>query len=75
MSTKNWTGLWFEEKRNRWRVRLYHKRRVIHLSYHTTEQEARDVWRQVNDRLHNKPKTLMMGVLQDARLHYRTRKS
>ena len=33
-------GLWFEENRNRWRVRLYKNKKVFWLSYHDTEDEA-----------------------------------
>ena len=35
-------GLWFEEERNRWRVRLYKDKSVFWLSYHETEDEALD---------------------------------
>lgn len=36
-------GVWFEESRNRWRVRLYYNGHVVHRSYHPDEDEAMDV--------------------------------
>jgi hypothetical protein len=33
-------GLWYESARNRFRVRLYHKETLFHLSYHDTYPEA-----------------------------------
>lgn len=36
------TGLWFEDERSRWRVRLYKAKKVFWLSYHDDETEARD---------------------------------
>jgi len=35
-------GIYYEKKRNRYRVRLYHKHEVVHLSYHPTETEAEE---------------------------------
>jgi hypothetical protein len=37
-------GVYYEEARNRWRVRLYKDGRVIHRSYHPTEEEAWTTW-------------------------------
>lgn len=34
-------GLFFDPDRKRWRVRLYRGHRVVHLSYHRTEEAAR----------------------------------
>lgn len=36
-------GVWHEEKRNRWRVRLYYNGHVVHRSYHPDEEEAIEV--------------------------------
>lgn len=33
-------GVWYEQKRKRWRVRLYHNNEVVHRSYHRSEAEA-----------------------------------
>lgn len=33
-------GLWYEAPRKRWRVRLYKKRHLCHLSYHASYEEA-----------------------------------
>ena len=33
-------GVWFEETRGRYRVRLYYNGHVIHRSYHKDEEEA-----------------------------------
>lgn len=33
-------GLWYEAPRKRWRVRLYKRGRLYHLSYHTTYKDA-----------------------------------
>lgn len=33
-------GLFYEEGRKRFRVRLYHEKRVFHLSYHYSYEEA-----------------------------------
>lgn len=38
-------GVWYEEKRDRYRVRIYRgSSRVIHLSYHETEADALRAW-------------------------------
>ena len=37
-------GIWFEPVRKRFRVRLYNGTRVAHLSYHDTEEDARQAW-------------------------------
>lgn len=42
-------GLFFDPKENRWRVRLYRGRNVVHLSYHRSETEAEEVWRTLVD--------------------------
>lgn len=33
-------GIWFEERRNRYRVRIYRRGRVIHRSYHQNVTDA-----------------------------------
>ncbi len=33
-------GLFFDEERQRWRVRLYRDKEIFWLSYHRSEQEA-----------------------------------
>lgn len=40
--TTAFRGLWFETTRHRWRVRLYSKGRIYHLSYHHDYREAID---------------------------------
>jgi hypothetical protein len=37
-------GVYYEEARGRWRVRLYKDGKVIHRSYHPTEEEAWNTW-------------------------------
>ena len=37
-------GIYFDRQRNRWRVRLYKQRDVVHLSYHPTYKLAVDAW-------------------------------
>ncbi len=41
---KNPVGIYFDRQRNRWRVRLYKQREVVHLSYHPTYQMAYTRW-------------------------------
>ena len=38
-------GIWFEENRNRYRVRLYKNGKVAHRSYHNTYEEAESALR------------------------------
>ena len=38
-------GIWFEENRNRYRVRLYKNGKVVHRSYHTTYEAAESALR------------------------------
>jgi len=38
-------GVWYEDSRNRWRVRLYYNGHVIHRSYHKDEEEASETHR------------------------------
>lgn len=33
-------GIWFEAARNRYRVRLYRRGRIVHLSYHADAESA-----------------------------------
>ena len=33
-------GIWYEESRRRYRVRLYHRQQVIWLTYHVTLDDA-----------------------------------
>lgn len=47
------TGFWFDPVRKRWRVRLYLKGSVYHLSYHYEEAEARETY----DRMMEQRKT------------------
>jgi hypothetical protein len=37
-------GVFFEEERQRWRVRLYKEADVMHLSYHRTLEDALETW-------------------------------
>lgn len=37
-------GIYFDRQRNRWRVRLYKQREVVHLSYHPNYQLAYARW-------------------------------
>jgi len=38
-------GIWYEETRNRWRVKLFCDGELFHRSYHHTFNEALLVWR------------------------------
>lgn len=46
-------GLWYEAKRNRWRVRLYKQRHLCHLSYHSSYADAVETLHQAK---RNRPK-------------------
>jgi hypothetical protein len=37
-------GVWHEKNRNRYRIRLYAQRMVVHLSYHDTLEEALETY-------------------------------
>lgn len=39
-------GIWFEAKRQRYRVRVYRRSRVIHRSYHKSLDEAKAALRE-----------------------------
>jgi len=39
-SDKPPAGIFFDKERQRWRVRLYKQRRVVHLTYHPSYQKA-----------------------------------
>ena len=43
-------GVWYEPARGRYRVRLYHKGRVVYLSYHTTEEEALEALQEAREK-------------------------
>lgn len=40
-------GIWYENKRNRYRVRIYSGRRAVHLSYHDSIEEAHATYTEV----------------------------
>lgn len=42
-------GLFFDPKRNRYRVRLYRGAEIVHLSYHKTLDEALDLYKKIVD--------------------------
>jgi len=46
-------GIWFEKKRNRYRVRIYKNNVVAHRSYHTTEEEAIETYKAAKRELAN----------------------
>lgn len=53
MSQPPTPGLWYEAARKRWRVRLYKKRHLYHLSYHSDYHEALSA---LYDARRNRPK-------------------
>jgi hypothetical protein len=48
MSTALPPGIWFEDERGRYRVRVYKGTRVIHLSYHDEVDEAFVAWHEAH---------------------------
>lgn len=36
-------GLWYEKARNRYRVRIYRNKTIVHLSYHKEREDAEAV--------------------------------
>jgi hypothetical protein len=60
MSKHNWNGdgLYYDKARRRWRVCIYYKRRVIHRSYHPTEEAAKQAY----DKAIEKRERLKAGV-------------
>lgn len=43
-------GIWWDEKRQRWRVRVYRRNRCIHLSYHKELVDALNAYWAAKDR-------------------------
>lgn len=43
-------GIWYEPQRQRYRVRIYRGDRMIHLSYHRTQEEAFAEYSEVKDK-------------------------
>jgi hypothetical protein len=44
-------GIWYEQKRNRWRVKLGCDGEIFHRSYHRDYAEALATWQQVKKRM------------------------
>lgn len=47
-------GIWYEEKRARWRVKLALNGAIYHRSYHKTYDEAYAVWERIKKEIRNK---------------------
>lgn len=64
-------GIYFEDDRQRWRVRLYKEGAVVHLSYHRSLEDAMEGWlvaktrQRHSHRQHVTPETTTMhGLLR-----------
>ena len=60
------TGIWFEPKRNRYRVRLYLGPTVIHRSYHKTMDEA--MWVYTNAKINQASAVLPKKTIDESLL-------
>ena len=70
------TGIYYDRQRNRWRVRLYKQREVVHLSYHPNYQAAYTTWElALKERDHYHPRELIpipptyYGLIEGFRLN------
>lgn len=44
-------GIWYEEKRGRWRVKLFWEGELFHRSYHHSYDEALSTWQDAKQRM------------------------
>ena len=58
-------GIWYEESRNRWRVKLVQDKRLLHRGYYKTYDEALVVWKRVKQESRVRP---MVIPIQEASL-------
>ena len=56
--TTNFKGIWFEKQRTRWRVRLYYKGHIFHLSYHTDYRDAIETLVTIREQLTHTAETM-----------------
>lgn len=72
-SAKSSNGIWFDPQKKRWRARLYHKRRIVHVSYHRTETEAQETLASVREQMFDNHRDAITQAIHASQLHYRTR--
>ena len=66
-------GIWYEESRARYRVRLYRNREVTHLSYHKTQVDAEATLKS----LKNDPEitiTPLERLIMQTKIYYKQRR-
>jgi hypothetical protein len=66
-------GVWYEEPRDRYRVRLYKNREVTHLSYHKTQSEAESTLKNIKNEAANTMTPLERLIIQ-TRVFYKQRR-
>jgi hypothetical protein len=66
-------GIWYEESRSRFRVRMYRNREVIHLSYHKTRKDAETTLRGIKNETIHKGSPLERLILQ-TQIFYKQRR-
>ncbi len=66
-------GIWYEAQRQRYRVRIYRKDVVQHLSYHETLEEAIEALQQCNA-IHTPNKDRLTSYIEKTRLYFQTNK-
>jgi hypothetical protein len=66
-------GIWYEEPRNRYRVRLYRNREVTHLSYHKSQLEAEATLKGLKNESVT-PMTPLERLILQTRLYYKQRR-
>jgi len=63
-------GLWYEEGRDRYRVRIYRNRTIVHLSYHKELKDAEAVLR-VFEETTNPTVDRIDKMINQTRLYFR----
>ena len=66
-------GIWYEEPRKRYRVRLYRNREVTHLSYHKSQIEAETTLKGLRTETSN-PMTPLERLIIQTRVFYKQRR-
>jgi hypothetical protein len=63
-------GIWYEETRERYRVRIYQNKRVFHLSYHRTLNEALNIYHRIKE-LPDHPVGDLDTMLEQSHIYYK----
>ena len=66
-------GIWYEERHDRFRVRIYRNGRVAHLSYHKTVEEAESTLTQFKNS--ESGSSDIFKLVEQAKIYYSQRRN